>query len=232
MSLVQTRHDRKRGCGWRKSGGLYLVATGIPSACGKLPIPMKSCPCCGGGIKPTRGWTWIDGDQILESRKGQCEFRDDGACARCPLSDAMFDCVGRVGLIWVGGSFYKKPSDWTKEAAEMGVSRRIPHVPKDFVAGKTWVWVAHRKAIDEPCPHCRDSVKKALTEGAHAPCAFCDDTGTLYTPGVFHLFKPTAVEYITKGNETEEELESLIKRGITPVKVERVEEKEPSLIED
>jgi hypothetical protein len=42
-----------------------------------------------------------------------------------------------------------------------------------------------------------------------------------FKPGVFQMFKPTAVEYITKGGETEEELEALVKRGITPVQVKQ-----------
>lgn len=233
MNLIQTRSDRKRGCGWRKPGGLYMVAAGIPMACGKLPIPLDRCPCCGHGVKPTRGFAWIDGDQMIAPQKGKCRLRDEGHCARCPLSDAMFDCIGRVGLVWIGGKFYPKPEDWTKEAAELGVSRRIPMVPKDFVAGKTWIWVAHRKTIAKRCPHCWEDVKQALVkETKRVPCAFCEDTGTIHTPGVFHMFKPTAIEYVVKGDETDDELERMVKRGITPVKIERVEEEEPSLLKD
>ena len=32
------------------------------------------------------------------------------------------------------------------------------------------------------------------------------------------MFKPSAVEYVVKGTETEEELQDLTKRGITPVR--------------
>ena len=30
------------------------------------------------------------------------------------------------------------PEDWTKEAEEMGVSRRLSQIPKDLVVGETW----------------------------------------------------------------------------------------------
>ena len=56
--------------------------------------------------------------------------------------------MGRVGLIWVGEKFYPTPQDFCAEAEKMGISRRIPAVPNDFVLGETWVWLAHRKAIE------------------------------------------------------------------------------------
>jgi hypothetical protein len=28
MVAIEIRHDRQRGCGWRKPGGMYLVAGG------------------------------------------------------------------------------------------------------------------------------------------------------------------------------------------------------------
>lgn len=115
---------------------------------------------------------------------------------------------GRQGLIWVGGQFYKRPEDCAREAMQQGVSRRLSQLPKDFKLGETWVFVAHREAISESCPD-----------------------------WVFHAFKPSAVEYVVKGTETDEELERLEKRGLTPVRVQRVEdqteiEPEPDLSEE
>ena len=46
------------------------------------------------------------------------------------------------------------------------------------------------------------------------------DGSALLKPGVFSAFKPTAVEYVVRGDETKEELETKVKRGITPVKVQ------------
>jgi hypothetical protein len=47
---------------------------------------------------------------------------------------------------------------------------------------------------------------------------------TNYTPGIFRLFRPTAIEYVVKGTETETELEDMEKRGISLVKVEHAPE--------
>lgn len=193
---IETRVERKRGCGWRKPGGLYLMADGLQfSACGKLPIRLDVCPTCGHGVKPSRSWTWVNGTALTEGIA--CTEQGSVDCARCPLSKSP----GRVGLIWIGGTFYETPADWIREAREMGVSRRIPAVPNDFELGTTWVWVAHRKVIE-------------------------NSDGT-WTPAVFHAFLPTAVEYVVKGDETPEEIERLQKRGITPVDVKRAEETPP-----
>jgi len=48
----------------------------------------------------------------------------------------------------------------------------------------------------------------------------CED-GFVFSAGIFSAFVPSAIEYVTKGSETEEELEALVKRGITPIKVVR-----------
>lgn len=187
---IEVRVERERGCGFRKPGGIYLVADGPAAICGKLPIPLEVCPCCGAGIKPCRGWTWVNGT-ALAAQKG-CAAGDQ--CGGCPLAAQP----GRVGLLWVGEKFYASPGEWTEEAQRQGVSRRLSAVPRDFVLGGqggTWVWMAHRKAIRNP-----------------------DDT---WTAGVFTAFKPARVEYVCSGNESKEEIDALIERGLTPVKVER-----------
>jgi hypothetical protein len=186
--MIQIRHDSKRGCGFRKAGGLYLVSDGIGRPCGKLPIPLQICPTCGGGIHFCRSWTWVNGTALAAEKK--CADEGSAYCEVCPLSQP----IGRCGLLWIGEKFYATPADWTREANEQGVSRRIPAVPHGFEVGKTWVLVAHKKCIANP-------------------------DGT-FSPGVFHAFQPTAVEYVVKGDETPDEIESLEKRGLTPVKVE------------
>ena len=40
---------------------------------------------------------------------------------------------------------------------------------------------------------------------------------------IFMVTRPTHIEYVVKGDETGEELEKLVKRGITPVQVKRLE---------
>lgn len=137
--MVETRYDKKRGCGWRQPGGLYLVADGPAIACGKLPIPLSVCPTCHAGVKPTRSWTWVDGDALIASK-----LCANAPCGSCWLSQPS---LRKVGLLWVGGQFYPTPEHWTREARQQGVSRRIPALPKHFELGKTWVFVAHREAL-------------------------------------------------------------------------------------
>jgi hypothetical protein len=44
-------------------------------------------------------------------------------------------------------------------------------------------------------------------------------------PGIFRIFKPDRVEVIVTGNESDEVIEDYLKRGLSPVKVERKGEK-------
>jgi hypothetical protein len=211
--LVETRVDRRRGCGWRKEGGLYLVSDQAVGSCGKLPIQLGTCPCCGNGIRPSRAWQWVDGDALAAPYT--CPKEKEGGCKVCPLSN--HNHIGRAGLIWVGGVFYKKPEDFNRESIEQGISRRISAIPRGFVVGKTWVMVAHREAIAEKCKECKGN---GGTFG-NPKCEPCDSTGIVRNAGIFGVYLPKAIEYVVKGDETVEELQSMRNRGITPVKVER-----------
>jgi hypothetical protein len=206
MITVETRIEGRRGCGYRKPGGIYLMGPPSGHPCCKLPFELTVCPCCGVGIKPTRGWTWVDAGKILA-----------GGCAAKKFDKSHPDCVlshpetmGKAGLLWIGEQFYKTPKDFSAEADSMGVSRRISTVPKDFKLGETWVLLAHRKAIQR---------SKPITDG------LLKDTGEEieFFPAIFTVFKPTALEYVVTGTETQEDLERLVKRGLTPVVVNPVE---------
>lgn len=197
LSEVQTVTDSERGCGWRKAGGLYLRFDGAMSACGKLPVPLDVCPCCHAGIKPARGWTWFDPRPFLA--KKECAFlaEDDEKCNLCPMQCAP----ERAGLLWVGEKFYKTPADFMSEAARLGISRRIARVPQDYQTGDR-VYLAHRKAF---------CAVQTVNPGEEPKL----------TPGIFTTFVPSRIEYVCKGTESEKELDDLVKRGLTPVKVRR-----------
>jgi hypothetical protein len=122
------------------------------------------------------------------------------ACRGCLVGDAMPE---RGGLLWVGGRFYEKPEDFMREARIQGVSRRIAAVPKGFVPGETVVYLAHRKV-----PNVLGLDKTAGVE-------------LTPMPAVFTAFVPKAIEYVVKGNETEEDLKSLEARGLELVDVKR-----------
>lgn len=154
MPTIHTRIEGPRGCGRRKQGGTYLVSDGPGRLCGRIPFPLENCPTCNHGIKLIRSWTWITIKPILDSLPDCIYSRSTGSapCWSCPLHLVS----GRVGLLTVGSRFYAMPADFMAEVEKMGLSRRIPAVPKDFVLGSTWVMLAHRQAIARPCLSGRD----------------------------------------------------------------------------
>jgi hypothetical protein len=127
--------EAQRGCGYRKVGALYLVAEGQGRPCCRLPIELRICPACSTGIKPSRGWTWIELAAFL---RASCT----SPCS-CPLKAPQ----GRIGLLWVGEKFYPTPGHFDLEASALGTSRRIAAIPRGFVLGETWVALAHRRAL-------------------------------------------------------------------------------------
>lgn len=213
IEQVPTVTDHKRGCGWRKEGGLYLRLDGAWTSCGKLPLALEVCPCCGTGIKPARSWTWFNPAPFLD--KAECGAQkafEAGAlnvntCETCP----MMHPPEKAGLLWIGEKFYPRPYDWMEEAKRLGVSRRIKSVPHGFKIGDR-VYLAHLKALSTACA-CGGKIGK--------DCATCEGEGTLYRPGIFTTFVPDRIEYVCKGTESEEELDKLVERGISPVKVQR-----------
>lgn len=196
MIEIKTVVDHERGCGWRKEGGLYLMSNGISVPCGKLPVPLTICPCCSAGIKPSRGWTWFNPRPFIEPAVCGASVK---LCNGCILSTPP----EKAGLLWIGEKFYKSPEDWTSEAMKLGASRRVSMIPKEFEVGKTWIFNAHRKGVDV-------SIAGSGEEKWQA--------------AIFHVWRPDRIEYVCRGDESQEELEALVKRGITPVKVKRANE--------
>ena len=47
--------EERRGCGFRKVGGLYLVGKGEAVTCDRWPLPIKPCPTCGDQSEFMRG---------------------------------------------------------------------------------------------------------------------------------------------------------------------------------
>jgi hypothetical protein len=201
MNII-TVTEKKRGCGYREPGGLYLRTEGMGRICGALPIELTVCPTCHQGIKPARGWTWINIASLVDQQKG-CKYEqlDPGGCGDCPIADAK---IQTAGLIWIGEKFYKTPGDFSREGNEMGISRRITMVPRGFKMGETWVALAHRKAFPS---------MTEFQEGSTFHPAM--------KPGIFHIFKPQRIEYVVKDSDSDEKLERMEKRGITLVRVVR-----------
>lgn len=188
--------EEKRGCGYRKVGGLYLVGEGLAAPCDRLPFELSVCPCCGNGIKFTRGFTWIRADLFAPDHQPcKCPYV-------CPICNPIRDGKGYVkyGLLWVGEAFYS-PEGFIREAQRRGISKRISALPHGFKVGATWVMLAHKKAIT-----------KTAAEGSTA--LFQE------VPGIFYAFCPLRVEkIITESMEKDGEGAKLRERGITPVVV-------------
>ena len=218
-----------RGCGTRKPGGLYLMSH--PEAlrpCGKLPHHLSTCPTCSAGVKHTRGWTWINPSELLKPKFGTCAIdRRGGGCHGCPLGDGPDPLTEEIiagtkaGLLWIGKQFYPTPTDYMAEVRRMGFSRRINTVPRDFEVGKTWIFLAHVEGIRIDC----DCTIDPLTNPEFNPeCELCEGHGSYLAPAIFTAFRPTQVQYVITGNESDADIINLRERGITPVRVNEVEE--------
>ena len=176
--------EARRGCGYRKAGGLYMVCAGQAIVCDRMPIPLEQCPHCGHGIKHFMGYKWITPAVILEGdhfpfvHKSHCRCKEH--CPAC-YPNRHFGAKGQAGLIWVGAQHYN-PEEFMAESKKLGVSRRINALPRGFKIGKTWVFAAHIHAITEP--H-RASDAAVFTS----------------KPGIITAFKPQKIERIVLQSE-------------------------------
>ena len=199
---MKTVLDAKRGCGWREAGALYLRSDAVFTPCGRLPIPLTVCPCCGEGVKQSRGFAWVTNDLLTGEECFTGSEPDGNECGECPF--APENLPHKLGLLWVGAKFYPTPSAFLSEAGAQGISKRIAQIPKDLVLGETVILLAHPKVtIRRP--------------------ELGDDPAACEGPAVFSSFRAERIEYIVRGDETDDEIEALEKRGVTPVIVERSE---------
>ena len=216
--------ETKRGCGYRRVGGLYLVGGGLSAPCDRMPYPLDRCRTCGGGVKFTRGHAWLQPDFFsvhvapkhpLDTRQ---ECLDSSPCPVCHNRDDF----GSHLLLWIGRSHYS-PDAFLLESLNLGVSRRIAALPKGLVLGETWVLLAHLDAVPEPrgLDHLPICANCGADNQAH-PHPGCTDgyKSTAPTPGIFCAFIPRAVELILKESDaTAERREKEAKRGVTVVAV-------------
>jgi hypothetical protein len=178
--------ERKRACGYRKVGGIYLCSDGAGVACDRLPFPLEVCPTCHAGIKQSRGWTWIDVAGLTGGVHPNC--KDDFACPFCMATSEM----GKAGLLWIGERFYPTTHHFIWEATELGISKRISQISRNFKVGETWILLAHPKAMEQ---------------------TNWDGPTKKFIPGIFRIFRPSRIEKIitetqSKDPEFMAELES------------------------
>jgi hypothetical protein len=118
----------------------------------------------------------------------------------------------------VGESFYKTPGDFMAESNRLGISKRIPFIPKELELGKTIVYLAHPKACQVKES---SALQKAMAivggQEVEQP-RLVESEKVEYKTGIFSAFIPQRVEkLIWQKDATQEELKKLEKRGITPV---------------
>lgn len=211
----------KRGCGYRVVGGLYLCGEYREVYCDRLPYLLEACPVCGGGIKPTRSYLMINPlrlfgyhlidrkvitggyDKSTELRPTPCN--DIAGCFLCqPREDPAF-------IVTIGDKFYT-PDSFLDEARRLGISKRIPFIPKELKLGETRVYLAHRQAVSVPVPE-----TLPLTNGSGK----LEANRIERKFGIFSAFIPQRVEKLIWRHEADEKtIEDLKKRGITPVIIE------------
>lgn len=120
----------------------------------------------------------------------------------------------------VGEKYYKTPGDFLEEAHQLGISKRIPFIPKELELGKTVIYLAHPKACEVREPVARQQAM-AILDGSEAKQPRLVDTEKVEKRlGIFTAFIPRKVEKLVWESEaTTEELGKLERRGITPVVV-------------
>lgn len=187
----------KRKCGERKPGGFYFVGgPPQPDPYGWLFRAVK-CSCGIQFMKPSRNVQHCLPYDVFP------ELRPESKDSRKFYS---FKPLEKAWVVTVDADNYKTPQDWLDEAEVQGISRRINDIPRGFKVGESWVLVMHAKVFDR---------EVTIDEGM-----LTETTKTIKEPGIIAYFRPRAIQYVCKGNETKEELLALAERGVTPVIVE------------
>lgn len=187
---VHILYESARECGYRKpdaeGAGIYLIGPASFEPCERLPFPLESCPCCGGGVKPSRSYTWINPIRLLDP----CEFpacceitgvekpelkHNHANCYMCNPAKAAGD---RAGLIWIGHKHYKTSDEFMREAKMMGISRKIGALPLGFEVGRTVVYLAHRRTWN----------LHALQES--------NQSSDAWAQGIFSAFRPVGIDIV------------------------------------
>jgi len=202
--------EQIRGCGYRKVNGLYLCGKFIHIPCDRMPFPLTVCPVCGQGIKVSRGFTQVNPYRLWGIHENcQDIFRP---CFLCDPQDQP------AYIMLVGEKYYKTPVEFLDEAFSMGISKRIPFIPKGLELGTTVIYLAHNKAIKV---NVAAAVQQAMSilEGEDTQQPKLVETDRVEKKlGIFCAFIPNRVEKLLwESKATPKELEKMAKREITPV---------------
>jgi hypothetical protein len=207
--------EARRGCGYRKIGGIYLVSEGGGMGCDRLPISLTVCPVCSHGFKQSRGFTWVDVAGLVGGVHKECMDNDldDFPCPLCMETEKM----GKAGMLWIGEQFYPTPESFDREGATMGFSRRIHAVPRNFKVGETWILLAHPNGHNIPCETCEHS-GLVLEDELASLCPDCKGAGRKVAAAIFKVWRPSRIEKIlAESKRGTDEVKDLEEKGITVV---------------
>ncbi len=187
-----------RGCGTKKIGGLYLYfEAAYVHHCKRLPLALpEACPCCGEHIRQIRSVQAINPKRL---------FGDAAPEVDCGPFCSVCHPETHGGLMWVGKQFYSVDT-FRDEAFTLGISKRIPFIPKGVKPGDM-VFFAHPRAIE-----IRTNTGQAGLDGQ-------PHIKITYEPGVFLAARLTEIQKILSPEQAKDE--NLIKQwedlGVTPV---------------
>ncbi|MBA7682144.1 hypothetical protein ES703_90490 [subsurface metagenome] len=225
--------EPKRLCQYRKVGGLYLCGEYISVSCDRLPIPLTVCPVCGQGIKVSRGFTQINPYRLWGPHDKRPSNRNIATIIGQVVGMGGEICKDRIRpchvcdpqdqpayIMLVGAGSYKNTEDFLDEAARMGISKRIPFIPKGLKLGETVIYLAHPKACEVKVAPVLQQAMGIVEESETKQPRLLETERNEKKLGIFCAFIPKKVEkLIWKSELTDEKREQLKKRGITPVPI-------------
>lgn len=218
--------EAERGCGYRKIGGLYLVADPGPALdCDGLPLHLDPCGCCGFEPAFSRNLQQIKAEYIIQAEKilhyrmhpeesgldPEMAIEENCSCPdMCPICHAEGQTAQGIslGLMFVGAQNYT-PESFIQESVKLGISKRIAEIPSWLKLGETWIFLAHMKVPDH----------KLQTNGGLL------EKEPTYHKAIFYGFKPARLEMpVWKGDLTNAEILRLEQKGVTPILLEKTPE--------
>ena len=218
--------EARRGCGFRKVGGMYLCGEFISSPCDRMPFPLTTCPICGQGIKVSRGFTqvnpyrlWGPHDQPVTVFRDNPEVR--GEITKLNCTDRFRPCLlcdpqdEPAYIMLVGAGNYKTKEVFLEEAHRMGISKRIPFIPKGLELCKTAIYLAHPNACEVREPAVLQQAMAIVEETQINQPRLLETEKVEKKLGIFCAFIPKRVETLVweseLTDEKREQLENLIR---------------------
>ena len=231
--------EQRRGCGFRRIGGLYLVCDpGFTLDCDGLPLPLEPCGCCGFVPPFSRNLQRIQAEYINQAEEqlhyDKPEMKEkakknpgiecspiQGICTcppQCPICHA-----DRLQAV-------RTPTEKYLEPMQYG----LMYVGKQGYTPSSFIKEAFLMGVSKRIPEIPSWLKLGETwillahnEVPNVTLAEIKSNG-LHTKepefiqAIFYAFKPQRIEMpMWKGSLTDEQILILEKHGITPILLDR-----------